>query len=299
MELVDYLRMLRRQWVWVVGSVVVLTALATVYVMTSPKTYRATADVFVGSNVIGTTSPDNQAAQAASNYVFDRIDTYSTFVDYPQVLQPVIDELKLSTTASDLAKQVSSSVVPNTVVITVSATDASAAQAQKIANSAAKNLTTFIAATDTPVQGGASPVKPELKNLAALPAAPDSPNRNLMLALGILVGLALGLVIASLRDQLRRSRPARSASAVEQGAEPVASPSSAFEPPARKTPAPSAFQPPADEPDGDGSSASSSAKPATPTSLEAALASTQARTKRPERAEPISVPPADGPSSQR
>lgn len=300
MELVDYLRMLRRQWVWVVGSVVVLTALAAVYVMTAPKTYKATADLFVGSTVLNTPA-DNQSALSASNYVFDRIDTYATFIDNPKVLADTIKLAKLpsSTSESDLAKQLSASVVPNTVVIAVAATDASPAQAQTTANVAAAALGEYIKTLDIPAAGTAV-IVPSISQPANLPAAPDSPNRNLMLALGVLVGLALGLVIASLRDQLRRSRPTRGGQAVEAADEPAPPAPSASRTDV-STPKPpsttSAFQPPADDVDGTGTTSSS--KPVPSASLEAALASTQARTKRPERSEPISVPPADGPSSQR
>jgi capsular polysaccharide biosynthesis protein len=300
MELVDYLRMLRRQWVWVVGCVVVLTALAAVYVMTAPKTYKATADVYVGSSVIGTSAPDNAAAQSASNYVFDRIDTYATFVDYPQVLQPVIDGLKLPTTANDLAKQVSSAVVPSTVIISVSATDTSPTVAQNTANAVAKQLTVFIPQVDVPVAGGASPVKPEVKNAATLPGAPDSPNRNLMIALGVLVGLALGLVIASLRDQMRRTRPAKGSAAPAAAATPTEPDPSAFRPQPTKPDEPVR---PAPSSEGvvarDGDDPSTAVKPMPSASLEAALASTQARTRgSATSSEPISVPPADGSSSR-
>lgn len=299
MELVDYLRMLRRQWVWVVGSVVVLTALAVVYVMTTPKTYKATAEVFVGSNVIGTSAPDNSAALSASNYVFDRIDTYATWADYPAVLQPVVTTLKLGTTADDLSKQVSASVVPSTVIIAVSATDASAQQAADIANATANSLVKYIAATDTPVANSTSPVKAQVSSVATKSGAPDSPNRNLMIALGVLVGLALGLVLASLRDQLRRTSPARKpAPATSDGPEPVEV--------AAKAPAKAARtsgeqgRRPGPEPTADHGSAPTpkADEPEAPTaSLEAALASTQAReaarkASRPA-SRPVEVPPAD------
>ncbi len=75
MELIDYLRMLRRQWLWVVGSVVVLTALAAVYVSVAPKSYRATADIYILGTVPGDPQNVNDAAQSASKYVFDNIDT--------------------------------------------------------------------------------------------------------------------------------------------------------------------------------------------------------------------------------
>lgn len=296
MELVDYLRMLRRQWVWVVGSVVVLTALAVVYTMTAPKTYKATADLFVGSTVVGTTPADNASALSASNYVFDRVTTYSQFADQAPVLNQVIKTLNLGTTSADLSKQISASVVPDTVIISVSATDASAAQAQKLANATALELGNYIKNLD--VAGTVSSLAPTVTQQANLPSAPDSPNRNLVLALGVLVGLALGLVLASLRDQMRRTRPAKGGSAAAATSTPSGPAPSTYRPEPTQG-ASSPFAPSSDGVAEQDDEPSAATKPVPSASLEAALASTQARTRRPAKpSEPISVPPSDGSSSR-
>lgn len=295
MELVDYLRMLRRQWVWVVGSVVVLTALAVVYVMTAPKTYKATADLFVGSTVVGTTPADNASALSASNYVFDRVATYSQFADQAPVLNQVIKTLSLGTTSADLSKQISASVVPDTVIISVSATDPSAAQAQKLANATALELGNYIKNLD--VAGTVSSLAPTVTQQANLPSAPDSPNRNLILALGVLVGLALGLVLASLRDQMRRTRPAKGGEATAVSTPSGPAPSTYRPEPTNGSSSP--FAPSSDGTVEQDDEPSAATKPVPSASLEAALASTQARTRRPAKpSEPISVPPSDGSSSR-
>lgn len=213
MELVDYLRMLRRQWIWVVASVVVLTVVAAAYAMTAPKTYKASTQVFVGSLVYGNSGGDNQAAQSASNYVFDRITTYANLADTPAVTQSVINELKLTASPQELGKQISASVVPDSVLITISVTDEDPAQAAKIANADAAALMAYIKTIDAPVEGQPAPLDSAVPSKAIPPTAPDSPNRTLLLVLGALLGLALGLVVASLRDQLHRSRPAASPAA--------------------------------------------------------------------------------------
>lgn len=142
MELVDYLRRARRQWVWVVGFVVVLTALAVVYVMTTPKiscTRRPPRSSSAATSSGRAPPGQLRSALRVGGPVFDRIDTYATWADYPAVLQPVVTTLKLGTTADDLSKQVSASVVPSTVIIAVSATN-SAQQAADIANATANSL---------------------------------------------------------------------------------------------------------------------------------------------------------------
>ena len=209
MELIDYLRMLRRQWLWVVGSVVVLTALAAAYAFMAPKSYRATSDIYVLGTVVGDPQNQNDAAQSASKYVFDNIDTFAALVDSPKVTGPVIKDLKLTSTPEQLAKQVSANVVPNTVIITVAAIDASPDTAAAIANSTATSLTQAIKSLAIP--GSSAPLDISTVKPATPPTSPDSPNRTLWLALGVLLGLALGLVIATLREQVRRTPKAAAA----------------------------------------------------------------------------------------
>ncbi len=207
MELVDYLRMLRRQWVWVIVTVIVVTGIAAAYVTTAPKSYKATTELYIGSSVFPNSQNQNQAAQSASQYVFDRIITYAALADSPDVLRKVIADVNLSTTPDALAKQVNATVAPNSVLISIAATDADPATAARIADSAARNLRNYITALDVPVAAASAPLAISITRPATTPTAPDSPNRTLFLALGVLLGLTLGLVIASLRDQLRRSRP--------------------------------------------------------------------------------------------
>jgi capsular polysaccharide biosynthesis protein len=217
MELIDYLRMLRRQWLWVVGSVVVLTALAAVYVSVAPKSYRATSDIYILGTVQGDPQNVNDAAQSASKYVFDNIDTFAALVDSPRVTGPVIKDLKLTTTPEQLAKQVTATVMPNTVIITVAASDASPAAAAAVANATATSLSAAI--QDLAIPTAQAPLDVTTVKPATPPTAPDSPNRTLWLALGLLLGLALGLVVATLREQLRRTPEVATATVVDEPTE--------------------------------------------------------------------------------
>lgn len=228
MELVDYLRMLRRRWVWVVGTVVVLLALAMVYLAITPKTYKSTADVFIGSTAYSSndSGADNNNSLQASNYVFDRIDTYAQMVDSPGVLGPVIKALGLDETPEALAKQVSGSVVPSTVIVSIAVTDGDAQRAQDIAAETAKQFMAYIKSVDVPVPGKPTPLAPQITVPAVVPGAPDSPSRTLVLALALIVGLGLGMVLASLRDQSRRGSSRRAAHRDEGASRDEASPRS-------------------------------------------------------------------------
>jgi len=91
------------------------------------------------------------------------------------------------------------------VLINVTVKNASARQAQRIADAVGQQFTTVIAQLEAPEGGGTTPVKISVVQPADLPTAPVSPKLTLNLPLGLLVGLALGIGAAVLREMLDTS----------------------------------------------------------------------------------------------
>ena len=198
MELTDYLRVLRKYWVLIVALVLVGVAAASAYSLAKTPEYSSSAKVFVS-----TQSSDNVSDLTQGNtYSQQRVKTYVNLVSTPIVLQPVIAALELNITAGQLGGQVSAVATPDTTIIQITATSEDPVLAAELANTTAESLTGVVAKIESTDDGATSPVKLTRVQEANVPTTPGSPNVPLNLALGVLVGLALGIAFAVLRETL-------------------------------------------------------------------------------------------------
>ncbi|KFF58429.1 chromosome partitioning protein [Cryobacterium sp. MLB-32] len=199
MELRDYIRILRKSWVLIVLLTLVAVGAASTYSILQTPTFSATAKVFVSTQSTGTTS---ELAQGNS-FTVQRVKTYSDLVATPIVLLPVIGSLDLGITPDALATKVTASAPLDTSIIDITVTDTDPVRAAETANAISASLTSVVAEIETPVGADAvSPVKLTRAQQATVPSIPVSPNVPLNIALGALVGLALGVGIAVLRETL-------------------------------------------------------------------------------------------------
>ncbi|MGO4692082.1 polysaccharide biosynthesis tyrosine autokinase [Glaciibacter sp. 2TAF33] len=199
MELRDYIRILRKSWVLIlVLALVGIGAAATFSILQTPK-YSATAKVFVSTQSSGTTSELQQGA----SFTVQRVKTYSDLVTTSVVLLPVIASLDLGIPTDDLAKHVTASAPLDTSIIDITVIDTDPVTAAKIANATATSLTAVVEDFETSqASDSVSPVKLTRAQEASVPSVPVSPNVPLNIALGALIGLALGVGIAVLRETL-------------------------------------------------------------------------------------------------
>ena len=198
MELSDYIRVLRKNWLVIVVVTLVGLGAAAAYSLTRTPLYEAESRVFVSTQTSGSV----QELQQGSAFTQQRVTTYVNLVTTPIVINPVLDELDLDMTAGQLAKQVSASAPLNTTLIGITVTDADPVLAADIANALGASLTTAVEDIETPAGQELSPVKLTRVQDALPTNVPVSPNVPLNLALGALVGLALGIGFAVLRTVL-------------------------------------------------------------------------------------------------
>lgn len=198
MELRDLLTMVRTHWVAIVVLAILGGLAAAAMSLTAEPSYRAQTTVLVSVRTGDSITDLNQG----SSYAERQVQTYAEVARAPIVLEGVVDELDLPTTAGGLRSSVSASVQSTTALIDITVTRPSAEQAAAIANAVAEGLAAAVADL-SPAQatGGPSVVITPISPAVApgKPFAPDVP-QNVML--GIALGLVLGLSWATLRTTL-------------------------------------------------------------------------------------------------
>ncbi|WP_104089031.1 MULTISPECIES: polysaccharide biosynthesis tyrosine autokinase [unclassified Cryobacterium] len=199
MELRDYIRMLRKSWVLIVLCTLVAVGAASAFSILQTPQYSATSKVFVSIQSSGSTADLAQG----NNFSVARVKTYSALVTTPIVLLPVVAALDLGVTAEELATKVTASSQLETSIIEVTVTDTDPVRAADTANAVLASLTLVVEEIETPdTTDATSPVKLARAQEATVATAPVSPNVPLNIALGALVGLALGVGFAVLRETL-------------------------------------------------------------------------------------------------
>lgn len=198
MELSDYIRILRKNWLVIVITTLLGLAAAAGYSLTRTPLYESQSVVFVQSQA-GTTVSE---LQQGSNFAQARITTYVGLVREPIVLNPVITALKLNKSAAELAASVTSSNPLNSTLIEISVKDADPIQAADIANAIGASLAATVERIDTPAGQDVGPIKLTRVRDALPSDAPVSPRIPVNLALGALIGFALGMGIAAVRAVL-------------------------------------------------------------------------------------------------
>ena len=195
MELNEYVRILRRNWVLVLGSSVVGLLLAAVITLTTAPTYTATTQLFVALQNSGSVAE----LQQGNSFSQARVKSYVGTATSPAVLQPAIDELGLEIEPETLASRVNASADLNTVLISISVDDESPVQSAALAQAIANSLITVVETLERPADTAVSPVRLSIITPAAAPGSPSSPNTKLNLLVGLLVGLVAGVAGALIR----------------------------------------------------------------------------------------------------
>ncbi|MGY1615776.1 YveK family protein [Geodermatophilus sp. SYSU D00691] len=192
MELRDYLAAVRRHWVLWIAATVVGALVALLVVAQTPKTYEATSTVFAS---VSPSIPNN------SSFVQSRVKSYPELVDSAAVLTPVLDDLDLDESLADLRSRVSATNPADTTQLLVTVSGPDPDEAAAVANAVADQFADVVETLETPSSGD-EPIHLTLADPAVAPTSPSSPVTLYVVALGVLVGLFLGLAAAVVRSRL-------------------------------------------------------------------------------------------------
>lgn len=195
MEFRDYVRAIRKGWVFiVVFTLLGVAAAAALSIVRTPE-YQSTAKVFV--SVQDTSSLSELTI--GNNFLRTQVQSYADVATTPIVLQPVIDSLGLDTTTGELSRRITTTSPSDTVIVEITASDKEPVQAAKIANAVATSFEKAVTDLVPTNAEGVTPVKITVLQSAAIPGSPSSPNVPLFIVVGLLVGLVIGIGLAIAR----------------------------------------------------------------------------------------------------
>lgn len=198
MDITDYLAVFRKHWLLIVSFALLGVLLAATISFITPPRYTAKTSVFF--SVQAATSGSDLAQ--GSTYAEKQVQSYAEVATSPVVLQPVIDEMRLPTTVAGLARQMTVTVPQKTVIIELSVLDGDPQKAAEIANAVSRQLSTAVVSLTPKTPQGTEAVRATVISPAATPTAPTTPKIPQNLALGLLLGLAIGCGLALLRHAL-------------------------------------------------------------------------------------------------
>ena len=190
--------MLRARWRLVVLGVLVGTLAAAALAWTTTPVYAAQSQLFVSTS----SGLDPGATYEGGLFSQQRVLSYSRLVSSPEVLGDVIRALELTMTPVELGGHVRAEVPVDTVLIDIEVTDTVPRRAQAVANEIAARFPAFVERLEARGETQGSPVKISTTTRAELPTDPVSPRWPVYLALGVLLGLAIGVLAAFVRNAL-------------------------------------------------------------------------------------------------
>jgi capsular exopolysaccharide synthesis family protein len=199
MTLGRYIDLLRDHRRLVGLSILLCMGAAVVLASTVTPTYEAKAQFFVST---GNLAAEGGGPYEAGLYEQQRARSYAEIISSPRQAELVSERFGLEGTVEDVEDRITAYVPPDSVVIYLAVRDSSPALAKAIADSIASRLSGLAASLEKPRGSGRSPITLTVTEPARLPVAPVSPQTPSYLALGALIGLALGIAGARLRHAL-------------------------------------------------------------------------------------------------
>ena len=115
--------------------------------------------------------------------------------------QRTIDKLGLDMSAEELRENVKASAKPDTVLIDVKVLDQSPVRARDIANALSDEFVVMVRELETPEDGGTPDARVVVEQRASIPDHPVIPKTARNIAIGLALGVVLGIGLAVLRDR--------------------------------------------------------------------------------------------------
>ena len=195
------LALVRPYWLVVAAGIVLGLLIGGSVALLVPADFTTHSRVFIATpnwnDSTADAQPGTEDTQTAygDEFTQQRMSSYLEVLTSPLVLQPVADELGVS--ESDLQGKVTGRLVPDTVIVEITAHGSSPAQAMQIANAVAAKYTDAVANIEKPSYRKSSPVQPIVISTAAEPDRSTTPDVGVYLVCGAVSGFLIGLAGAA------------------------------------------------------------------------------------------------------
>ncbi|RIJ76937.1 protein tyrosine kinase, partial [Nakamurella silvestris] len=193
MELQSYLRALRRSW-WLVAVCFFLAIGGGIFVtLRTPPMYQSSVTFFVQT-------PSETSALQGDTFGQKRVNSYVQLASSQRLAEMLIADTGLNLTPAQVSSRISASGDLNTVIMTVKVTDSIPSRGLQIATSISTQFVDLVSAMEKPAAGGLAPVRLEVVSGPTLNSAQVSPQPFFNMTLAALIGLAIGIGAALLRE---------------------------------------------------------------------------------------------------
>ncbi len=198
MDILGFLNLLRRRWLWLVIPIIVAVTATGIYSFSQPKVYTAKASSYFSIEFGQSASDLFQGA----NYTQLQLASFASLAEQPIVLDAVIQQLNLPVTTAELAARVSVVASTDTVIVDIFAEAESPEASAEIANAINAELGKVVSRLSPQNAKGDPTVQAVVVSRATPPLEPSGPENRKNLGIGLLAGLLLGLLAAVSSDKL-------------------------------------------------------------------------------------------------
>lgn len=198
MNLQDFIKLLRSRWITVCATIVAAVLAAVALSLLTTPLYQASTRLFVSTKASSSLAETYQG----NRFSQERVKSYAELLTGGTLAQRTIDKLGLDMSAQTLQSHVTASAKLDTVLIYVQVLDESPVRARDIANTLADEFVLMVRELESPEDGGAPDARVVVEQRALVPSEPVVPKTTRNIGIGLVLGMALGVGFAIIRDLL-------------------------------------------------------------------------------------------------
>jgi receptor protein-tyrosine kinase len=198
MNLQDLTKLLRTRWITIAAATLVAVLAAIVYSLLTTPLYEASTRLYVSTSA-GSSAAELYQGNRLSQ---ERVASYTQLITGETLAQRTIDKLGVSIDAATLQKRVKATAKLDTVLIVVSVLDESPVRARDIANALSDEFVVMVGELETPKPGAVPDARVVVEQRASVPSKPAVPKTARNIAIGLGLGVFLGIGLAVIRDVL-------------------------------------------------------------------------------------------------